>query len=410
VCRDTILYVGNFGIPNRNAAGSRVLANGYILREMGYNVIFIGTSGKKAVRVPISETYEIHHGFESFKFPYLKQGLDSIQYLKLFTEFITLIKDKGLENRIKAIIFYGSPTVSPWVSKVVNWCKKSEILAIEDCVDWLEINHGSMIFRLLKRLDYSYRKVYLNKQMDGVICISKFLEDYYSSKGKKTVLIPPLTLENTKTFNSNARNDDILRIVYAGVPFPVGRLKKREHAKDRLDLAIKYLYLSYKEGINFQFNIYGITKEQYLNGLPEDEYMLNEMREVINFNGYQKAEIIDEKVSDADFTILIRDTNRGTNAGFSTKFVQSISCGTPVITTNTSDIAKYMKENIYGFILDDNYQTAVEKLKIILSLPSSEIISMKKQCRDAGLFFYKNYKSEMNEFLSALETKQKRNI
>lgn len=403
MCRDTILYVGNFGIPNRNAAGSRVLANGYILREMGYNVIFVGTSEKNAERVPISETYEIHHGFESFKFPNLKQGLDSIQYLKLFTEFITLIKDKGLEKRIKAIIFYGSPTVSPWVSKVVNWCKKNEILAIEDCVDWLEINHGSMIFRLLKRLDYSYRKVYLNKQMDGIICISKFLEDYYSSNGKKTVLIPPLTLENTRTFNSNAKNDDILRIVYAGVPFPAGKLKKREHAKDRLDLAIKYLYLAaYKEGIKFQFDIFGITKKQYLTGLPEDEYMLNEMKDVINFNGYQDAKIIDEKVSDADFTILIRDINRGTNAGFSTKFVQSISCGTPVITTNTSDIANYMKENIYGFILDKDEQRAIEKLKRILLLPSEKIESMKKDCIESNMFIYKNHIKNMHNFFQKL--------
>lgn len=405
MCRDTILYVGNFGIPNRNAAGSRVLANGYILREMGYNVIFIGTSEKNAVREPISETYEIHHGFESFKFPYLKQGVDSIQYLKLFTEFITLIKDKGLENRIKAIIFYGSPTVSPWVSKVVNWCKNNGILTIEDCVDWLETNHGNSIFRFLKRLDYSYRKVYINKKMDGVICISNFLQDYYQGKGKKTVLIPPLTIENAKIASHNTKNSDVLKIVYAGIPFPNGKLKKREHAKDRLDLAINYLYAAYRDGINFKFDIYGITREQYLVGLPEDEYMLNEMSGVVKFYGYQKAEIIDDKVSNADFTILIRDINRGTTAGFSTKFVQSISCGTPVITTNTSDISNYMKENIYGFILDKDEKKALAKLKDILLLSSDKITFMKRECAASKLFLYRNYINQMDNFLLELEKK-----
>jgi len=403
--RDTIIYVGNFDLPNRNAAGSRVLANGYIFREMGYNVVYFGTSMKTDLSFSLENSFEIQHGFESYKFPYFKPSFDWMQYASLYNEFISLIKTKGIDKRVKAIIFYGSPTISLWVSKVVKWCNNNGVLAIEDCVDWLEIHHGNLIFRLLKRIDYTYRKAYVNKRMDGIICISEYLQKYYNRKGKNTVIIPPLRVEKIR-INSFPKGDDFVRIAYAGIPFTGGqRLRERHHAKDRLDLAIKYLYFAFKSGINFRFDIYGITKDHYVSGLPEDQYMLNAMSNVVFFHGYKRAEIIDEEVSNADFTILIRDVNRGTNAGFSTKFVQSISCGTPVITTNTSDIMKYMQENIYGFILEKDEQSAIEKIKQILLLPKEQIAQMKKQCAASDMFLYKNYIYRMYEFMDSMSSK-----
>ncbi len=39
--KGTILYVGGFELPDKNAAAHRVLSNGKIFRELGYNVVFI---------------------------------------------------------------------------------------------------------------------------------------------------------------------------------------------------------------------------------------------------------------------------------------------------------------------------------------------------------------------------------
>ena len=40
----TIIYIGNFELPNKNAAAQRVIANGKIFRDLGYKVVYIGIS------------------------------------------------------------------------------------------------------------------------------------------------------------------------------------------------------------------------------------------------------------------------------------------------------------------------------------------------------------------------------
>lgn len=40
--KGTIIYVGGFELPDKNAAAQRVLSIAKILRELGYDVIFLG--------------------------------------------------------------------------------------------------------------------------------------------------------------------------------------------------------------------------------------------------------------------------------------------------------------------------------------------------------------------------------
>lgn len=40
--KGTILYIGGFELPDKNAAAQRVVANAKALRDLNYNVVFIG--------------------------------------------------------------------------------------------------------------------------------------------------------------------------------------------------------------------------------------------------------------------------------------------------------------------------------------------------------------------------------
>ena len=39
-----VLYIGGFELPDKNAAAHRVISNAFLLRELGYEVSFIGIS------------------------------------------------------------------------------------------------------------------------------------------------------------------------------------------------------------------------------------------------------------------------------------------------------------------------------------------------------------------------------
>ena len=54
-----------------------------------------------------------------------------------------------------------------------------------------------------------------------------------------------------------------------------------------------------------------------------------------------------------DCYIFIRRSDKRNNAGFPTKFAESFTCGVPIITTDVSDVGKYIKKYNRGCLLDD---------------------------------------------------------
>ena len=60
----TVLYLGGFELPDKNAAAQRVVANAKLLREMGFEVSFIGISKD------IKNALAVVDGFVSTPVPY----------------------------------------------------------------------------------------------------------------------------------------------------------------------------------------------------------------------------------------------------------------------------------------------------------------------------------------------------
>jgi glycosyltransferase involved in cell wall biosynthesis len=86
-------------------------------------------------------------------------------------------------------------------------------------------------------------------------------------------------------------------------------------------------------------------------------------------------------------------------AGFPTKFTESISCGTPVITNKTSDIEDYLIDGMNGFFLTMQLENDIKVMKRIVSLEKSEILTMKKYCNESKVFSYINFKSSAKRFI-----------
>lgn len=76
-------------------------------------------------------------------------------------------------------------------------------------------------------------------------------------------------------------------------------------------------------------------------------------------------------VCEADFQMLIRENTLKNSAGFPTKFVESMSCCTPLIATLTSNIDDYLQDEVNGFIVSDEHPLG-EVLKKAASLSSAE--------------------------------------
>nr|WP_320059178.1 glycosyltransferase [uncultured Bacteroides sp.] len=387
----TILYIGGFELPDKNAAAQRVVTNAKILKMLGYNVVFVGIDKSRKDKYDIKDTESIVYGFTSYSIKYPKSLKDWRYYLSDISYLIELMKDVP-----SVVIAYNYPALA--LFRLNSYCKKCNIPVIADCTEWYE-PQGSIIFKTIKGLDTFFRMRVLHPKLDGMIAISEYLYNFYSLKMKNVILLPPLVDKKQEKWcelksESNERNT--VDLVYAG---SVGTGNK-----DRLDLIIDALALVYKRtAVYFKFTILGLTLDQYCNvysvdGLPDN------ICDKISFKG--RVSHIDalNTVCNSDFEIFLRDNNIANTAGFPTKFVESISCGTPVLTNLSTNLGVYLKNDFNGYILDNSsLECLADSLLVPLSMNKKSINKLKDNCKESDLFDFRNYVEKFGSFMSLVD-------
>lgn len=94
--------------------------------------------------------------------------------------------------------------------------------------------------------------------------------------------------------------------------------------------------------------------------------------------------------------------NLVTKAGFPTKFVESLSCGIPVIATPSSNICDYLINEVNGFVIDEK-QSLKQCLDRIGNMTGKEILDIKKRAVDMTDFSFQNYANEINTLIAGNE-------
>lgn len=386
----TIVYLGNFDRPECNAPGKRVYGNALILRKLGFKVILLGKCKTQApAHLPISYGKDL----DWYSFPNYKL-YETAKYIHYVDEVIAQVGIPAI------IIRYGSPGLAEFDRKLIGYCKAKKIKLIADVVDWLPSGGSGAVFNIIKRLDTFLEKSIYNKKSDGIIAISSYLAQYYKKSGCKTVMLPPVV----EDYRKNKGENSCIHVVYAGVPFRLGRqIKRADEVKDRLDLAVRGIASVIKSGVQIKLDIYGISKEQYLTAYPSEKEIVEGTNNQIQFHGIRSMNTVQEAVNHADFTILLRNRNRATMAGFPTKIVESLACGTPVITTRTSDLEHYIVDGDTGFFIDISSEEKMVKALLSIFRSSKTILpTMKANCFNSKSFCTEKFEGPVNEFISNL--------
>jgi len=219
--KGTIIYIGGFELPDRNAAAHRVLANGKIMRELGYQVVFVGVDSARSAGTEL-----LRHdflGFECWSVPY---PVGVVAWLKYIMGLATILKflQKNRAAKVVGVICYNYPAVAQGRIKLL--CQRTGTKIIADATEWYDASAGSLIHRVIKYVDTSLRMHIVHRLADGVITTSKFLTAFYGRRGKVTVELP--TLFDADKFQSPPPRANNLRkqFIYVGSPFDAGRVNK----------------------------------------------------------------------------------------------------------------------------------------------------------------------------------------
>ena len=372
-----VLYVGGFELPDKNAAAQRVLGNAKALRELGYEVVFLDVSKEVSSGV-LSDAHETE-GFLTYSQCHATSFTGLLNYCcnPLHVEEV-LAKHDGW----CAVIAYNYPTLALW--KLRSLCRKRGIQLYGDCTEWHTLGKFSLKF-LFIQVDMFFRMRFVQKHLDGMIVISRYLENYYK-KFTKTVVLPPLVdIQDSKWNRETVQPHSGIRLVYFGSPGP---------HKDMLGEIVKTITQMPQEGC---LQIVGITEEQFDGFYPGDATLARQLvvQKKLKFFGRLPHREVLEIVKNSDYSIFYRHRTRTNMAGFPTKFVESISCGVPVITTDTSDLREYAANGRNAILLpEDAFEMQLNQL---LTSPSGD--SNGTVCRE--VFDFRRYVRTLNEFIQS---------
>lgn len=365
--KGTILYIGGFELPDKNAAAQRVVGIAKGFRECGYDVVFLN-SLKTCGHNNMQE--KNYFGFKCYEYkrePY-------IDYL------IAAWTVRNYINEIHPdiVVAYNYPGFA--LERIRKYCKANAIKCIADATEWYQIKTGNPIYRVIRNMDADYCMKIVLKRLDGVIAISRFLYEYYKDY-TNTVMIPPTVDITDAKWNVKVEKDvKTLTFIYAGSP---------SMEKERLDLIVEAVE-GLKTEKTVRLNILGITKEQYAQIYGRKKGALSRVK----FWGRVDHDKVIEFIKSADWSIILRDNNFGVNAGFPTKLVESISCGTPVILNRFSNVGDYVNErNSVLLEIPDDLKTRIGS-----SMDGRLDI-------DASVFDYHNYLRELIKLLTVTTVK-----
>ena len=383
--RDTVVYVGQFKLPDRDAAATRVRAVADALNLAGYKVTLIGDDYTGPAGTDRSLPARRRMTIAG------KRGFD---YLFAASGYLRRMRSLDWPT-IAAVICYPGSAALVW--RLRRLCRRRAIPFIIDSTEWFETEHtlGGRFGPFA--LDSELRMRWLHKRAGNLVCISSFLTAYYARQGCNVIRIPPLLGADAECFPngspiSSEAQTAALTLVYAGFS---GR-------KELLSEIVGGVQGARRHGIDVSLRVVGLTEAQLSTTLKRDGAPPD--LDGIACHGWLRRDAARRIVAAADFTVILRPQRRFANAGFPSKFVESLSLGVPVIANGTSDIPEYLKDGLDGFLLNEPTARALECVIVrSAQLSREERNQMRRHARDCALrcFGYRNFSAALGEFIAS---------
>lgn len=386
------IFVMSTPFPYGQAFSSRARNLTKLLCACGYHVHII--SPKSAREENADELAGVNYSVTHINDPKSVLSLSGIGTAK---PYMNAVNAYLAENKVDLIVSSSMVFVS---GHLLNLAKKLQVPYIVEQCEWYDYS----TFKYGKINPYYREHIRMiekkNRNVSGIIAISRLFEQHYSFQGVPTIRIPTiLDVKNTEYRIKRNKNklDDVYHIAFAG---SLGK------GKEKMKPVFKALTKINQSRRNIIFDIYGPNERELLTNIDGDDNLWNQVQPYISIHGRIPQTEVENVVRDADFTIFTRPIRRSSNAGFPTKFAESMAVGTPVITNDTGDISLYLKNGVNGFLLGNGGEEEILSIfETMISFSSERYDDMRKNARSTAErnFSYSSYIAEMNSFLKTVQ-------
>ncbi len=388
-----IAYVGPFPFPWGQAGSRRMVGIARSLAQTGYSVVVASGSDLPTVEKNLNEGEPEgavrYVGIGELPTPGMSSLKKAWRVLVEWGDKTVRWLDRQPSKPSHVVVYGGS---AQYILRLLPWCRRHGIPLIVDVVEWYDPRQmkGGRWGPFYVSAQVALR--YLYPRCDGVIAISSLLEHHYRKLGCKVVRIPPsLNVQVDQGIVHLKDPAAPLVLLYAGTPGKKDLLLHVIEAVEALDAT----------GDRLRLKILGPTFENL-----RTIYSRSGFAPSIEILGHVKQADIARHIRLADLTVLLREPARFANAGFPTKFVESLANGTPVIVNLTSDIGMYICDGMEGLICADcsvsSLKSAIERA-LRLSAPQLQAMRHSAIEQAQRSFDFRAHSEALNSFLKSTE-------
>lgn len=359
-----LLVLGGLNFPRSSAPTSRVsaYAKSIIENNGSATVLCLRCSGDRSFgdnEIPASGIVD------GIKYVYAS-GVTmrpELFWLRVFFEIKGLLKSFAIiwkldrAQKIDAFLLYNTRIPDEILFALLGRCLRIPIIR-EKC-EYPFLNRTTF-WRKLRA--YLYER-FVDRLFDGMIFITRFLENYYKPlmrKDAKYILVPILV--EVSRFEGTASADDKGKyIAYCGDPFG---------NKDGVPILIEAFSRIAEKYSDLMLYIIGASYDKkVLPNLRERARQLHVEDRVV-FTGKISPKDVPQYLCHATVLVLARPTSLQAQGGFPTKLGEYLATGKPVVVTNVGEIAEFLRDGESVFIASPNSpETFATKLDYVLAHP-----------------------------------------
>lgn len=304
----------------------------------------------------------------------------------------------------KAILFYGG--TSTLVSRVAKRARDKNIKLYIDETDWFEPNSSMNIYtRIYYTLD-NRRLKEVDSNLDGIIAISPFFYDHFSQHNKNVIFYPPcvekLPARRESCDCHGIQSRRAVSFVYAG---SLGPDKDILIPFAQALIAYHNSVLKETHATKYLLRVVGVRSEDMARELNLSADNLDSFG-IVCYGRLPHDKTL-SIVRLCDYGLLLRHPLLYAKAGFSTKAVEYLTNGLPLICNAVGGVDTLIEPGVDGFILgseETDEQPLLSFLIRIAKLDDEAIARMSSAARSkAGeLFLEKKYQDEFRCLLSGI--------
>ena len=381
------LYIMANDFAKDNATAVRVFTFCKILEDSGKEVIVISLDEVETNKM---------HTYKGLKYITLRSSSNEL----IARVFNFIFHSRRLKKSIvklsqtydiEGLFFYDIPAPSIFYLKKI--AKNKKIKIFHDSVEWYspeQFKWGK--FALPYILKNLLNRYFIDKQI-AVFAISKYLNNFFQSKGIQSTRIP-IMLDIKEVSFEKVIVPDKLRLLYAGSP---GK-------KDYLKEIIEGLGRLQKEELEkVELQLLGVNKKQLTEVCLIPESSIKKCGDSLIARGRVSRDEVLKQLEKTDFTVLLRSSElRYAKAGFPTKIVESLATATPVICNITSDLGDYLINGKNSLIVEScSAEAFIITLRkaLVLSFQEKQTLCYNARKTAEQEFDYRNFKKQFNTFL-----------